>query len=208
MANRVFEEIDAQQHRGVFLILTGPTGAGKDTLLDKIILTRPNTIKIITTTTRAPRENENEGNPYHFTSHENFEHMIGAGEFFEWVEFRGELYGTTKQTLTDALSQHKDVVWRIDMKGVKNIKAKVQKMTKRTVFVFLMAPTIETLENRVKRAENEGSHRWHPDLVTWETNQYGDCDYLVVNTDDALESAVQQVITIMDSKRLEIINEE
>lgn len=207
MTKTVLEEIHDQQHRGVLLVLTGPTGAGKDTLLDKILLEHPNAIKIVTTTTRAPRAHESEGHPYHFVSREDFEHNIGIGEFFEWVEFRGELYGTTKSALEDALKTNKDVVWRIDMKGVKNIKAKVQKMTKRAVFVFLTAPTMEDLERRVKMAEPVGSNRWKPDLVAWEMHQYDDCEYLVVNTDDQLHTAVENVLAIMETKRCEIIED-
>ncbi len=204
MNRPVFDELADQKNRGVLLVLTGPTGAGKDTILDQILAVHSNAVKIVTTTTRAPRPLETEGHPYHFVSRREFEHKIGQNEFFEWVEFRGELYGTTKEALQNALDTNKDVVWRIDMKGVKNIKEKARTMTDRVVFVFITAPSMEILEERVKKAENGESGRWNPDIVMWELHQYDDCDYLVEN--DNLDHAVKLILDIMESKRSEIIH--
>lgn len=198
------EEIVSQHSRGVLLILTGPSGAGKDVVLDKILSHRPNTIKIITTTSRLPRPNETDGHPYHFVTREAFETMIGTGEFFEWVEFRGEFYGTTKKTLNDALASGHDVVWRIDVKGVKNIKDKVKKMTERAVFVFLTAPSMKILEQRVQNAPGDTSMRWNPSIVSWEMSQFDDCEYLVVNEENSLDKTVDSIVAIMDAKRHEI----
>lgn len=205
MKKSIAEEITDQQKRGVLLVLTGPTGAGKDTLFAQIQKKHPEINRIITTTSREKRPNESEGNPYYFVSQDTFETMIGEGKFFEWVEFRGHLYGTQKQTLEAAIHSGKDVIWHIDMKGVKNIKEKVKHMTNRAVFVFLAAPSVEHLENRVKKDEGKVVHRWNLALVSWEMEQYDDCDYLVVNYEDKLEKAVFDVLAIMETKRLEII---
>lgn len=208
MSKTVFDELSEQQHRGVLLVLTGPTGAGKDSVLNKILELNTHARKIITSTTRAPRDNETEGNPYHFLTKEEFEHKIGLGEFFEWVEFRGELYGTSKKALEDALQAGYDAIWRIDTKGVKNIKAKVQKITDRSVFVFLTASNMQELEERVRLAEGEDfATRWKPDLVAWELHQYDDCDYLVENQTNRLDETVKNVISILESKRQEIVKQ-
>lgn len=201
----IAEEIIEQRKRGVLLVLTGPTGAGKDALFAKLQEKNPSFGRVITTTSREMRPDEQEENPYYFISREKFEVLIEAGAFFEWVEFRGQLYGTQKKTLEQALTKNNDVLWHIDAKGVKNIKEKVKSMFPRCVFVFLAAPDVTSLEQRVQKDEGKVIHRWNKDLVSWELDQYDDSDYLVVNHDEALDLAVHQVLCIIEAKRLEII---
>lgn len=207
MGKPLSEEINDQSKRGVLLVLTGPTGAGKDTVFAKLLAYDPTLIKIITTTSRSMRNSESDGNPYYFISPEKFEQLIGEGVFFEWVEFRGAFYGTQRMTLDEALSKNSDVIWHIDAKGVKNIKDKVKEIAPRSVFVFITAPDVVTLEKRVRKDEGEGNitHRWVPSIVTWEMEQYDDCEYLVVNADDDLEKTVEKIKAIMDAKRMEIL---
>lgn len=199
------EEIADQKNRGVLLVLTGPTGAGKDALFAKLQEKNPTLGRIITTTSREMRPDEQEGNPYHFISRQEFEAMVAEGAFFEWVEFRGQLYGTQKKTLEKELAKNNDVIWHIDAKGVKNIKDKVKELFPRSVFVFLAAPDVAILEQRVKKDEGKAHHRWNKELVSWELDQYDDCEYLVINYDEALEKAVKEVLCIIDAKRCEII---
>lgn len=201
------DELVEQKKRGVLLVVTGPSGAGKDTILAEFIKRHPSAVKIVTTTSRAPRTGEQEGVAYHFLSRENFEQLIGAGEFFEWVEFRGELYGTQKKTLTDALAMGVDVVWRIEAKGVKNIKEKIKELVPRSVFVYVSAPSLADMKHRVFQAEGEEKAllRWNEPLVLWEMKQYRDCDYLVENQDDTLEDTIQTVEAIVTAKRVEIL---
>ncbi len=205
MKHQLSEEIDLQRKRNVLLVLTGPTGAGKDTVFKQMLNDTPSLVKIITTSSRKMRESEHEGSPYFFLSRDVFEQKIAEHAFFEWVEFRGELYGTQKQTLEDALHSGKDIIWHIDTRGVKNIKQKVSEMTERAVFVFLTAP-IDVLRNRVQHDEGEirFEERWHEPLVKWEMEQYDDCDYLVINEQEKLQETVRKIWSIMEAKRLEI----
>lgn len=205
MNKPIEQEIQEQEKRGVLLVLTGPTGAGKDALFQKLQERDPSVSRIITTTSRPMRPTESEGNPYFFIPRDTFEHMIAEHAFFEWVEFRGELYGTQKKTLEEALAKGVDVIWHIDAKGVKNIKEKVKQMVPRSVFVFLAAPEVGTLESRVRKDEGKVLHRWNPSLVVWEMEQYDDCDYLVVNHDGKLEQTTAQVLAIVEAKRREIL---
>lgn len=205
MEERINKELRNQKGRGVLLVLTGPTGAGKDTIFAQLMEQNPKIVKITTTSSRDKREGESEGNPYYFIPRSKFEQMIANGEFFEWVEFRGHLYGTQKQTLEKALKTGEDIIWHIDAKGIKNIKEKVKEMVDRSVFVFLTAPTVNTLKDRVKKDEEHlMHHRWNEPLVLWEMEQFDDCDYLVINEDGKLDQTLERVKAIIEAKRQEI----
>jgi guanylate kinase len=200
----IFSELASQQSRGILLVLTGPSGSGKDTVIGALSDSRPKLIKIVTTTSRKMREGEKESEPYHFISRDEFEKLIAEDAFFEWVEFRGELYGTQNKTLTEAFNSGKDVVWKIEAKGIKNTKEKIKRMMPRSVFIYLGAPDLDTLKNRVYAAEGENAHiRWNEALVLWELKQFDDCEYLVMNNDGEIEKTVQTVAAIIESKRVE-----
>lgn len=201
MKKSIQEEIQDQNKRGVFLVLTGPTGSGKDIVIEKLQEKLPNSIKITTITTRRMRDGESEAKPYHFISKEEFEAKIANHEFFEWVEFRGHLYGTPKSQIEIAINQDFDAILKIESKGVKNIKEKIKKMTDRSVFVFLATPHVNTLEERVK----EDRERWNRDIAVWEIEQYEICDYLVLNEDGKLHETIEKIKGIIETKRAEII---
>lgn len=203
----IFDEAAQQKSRGVLLVLTGPSGSGKDTVLARLQDRFPSMVKIVTTTSRPKRSKESEGHPYHFVSRDEFENLIAEGAFFEWVEFRGELYGTQKKTLMDALESGEGVIWKIEAKGVKNIKEKITQMVPRAVFVFLTTESVSMMRDRVRNDEGEegAKTRFNEPLVVWEMKQYQDCDYLVVNNDNDLEATVANIDAIMRAKRFQII---
>lgn len=206
MKKTINQEVQDQKTRSVFLVLTGPTASGKDTVFAKLKEKDPDLMHIITTTSRQIRPGESEGNPYYFIPRDEFENKIASHEFFEWVEFRGNLYGTQKKTLDESLNSGKDVIWHIEAKGVKNIYSKIKEMSPRSIFVYLSVSDINTLEERVRKDEKGiKTERWNPSLAQWEMEQYDDCDYLVVNDDGDLEKSVNKVLSIMEAKRLEII---
>lgn len=208
MKRTIQEEIQDQNQRNVLVILSGPTASGKDTVLQEIVKNNPKSTRVITTTSRQKRDGEEEGKPYFFIERTDFENKIANHEFFEWVEFRGQLYGTQKKTLEDALASGNDVYWKIEAKGVKNIKDKVKHMTNRSVFIYLAASDIHTLEERVRHDEQGiQTDRWNPALATWEMEQYDDCDYLVVNDNGNLADSVKKITDIIEAKRLEIIKD-
>lgn len=200
-------EIEDQKKRGVLLVLTGPSGSGKDTLIGELHAANPAIKKVITTTSRAMRDGEEEGKPYHFITREHFEQLIAQEAFFEWVEFRGELYGTQKKSLTEALASGGDAIWKMEAKGIKNIKDKIKQTIARSIFVYVTAPDVETLKARVYKAEGEEkAHlRWNESLVVWEMKQYEDCDYLLVNDEGKLQNATSQLQAIIEAKRREIL---
>lgn len=205
----LLQEINEQKARGVLLVLTGPSGAGKDSVIAELKKRHPHMNWVVTTTSRPMREGESEGHPYHFVSREEFERLIAEDAFFEWVEFRGQLYGTQEQTLLNAMKSGQDVVWKIEMKGVKNIKRKMKETIERSVFVFLTADSLDAMKQRVYTAmgEEQAQIRWNESLVVWEMKQYKDCDYLVINRDTFLEDTLEQIEAIIEAKRLEVLPE-
>ena len=211
MALRPFaEEIAAQKKRGVLTILTGPTCAGKDTVMKKLLEKRPNLTRMITTNSRPMRPGEAEGTDYHFVSREDFEKLISEDAFVEWVEYLGHFKGGQRVHLEEALKSGKDVIWRIDVRGVKNIRAKIEDMmedpdspVQSVVFIFLAPPDLETLDRRMKARGTENEQVWAEglNLAKWELEQYDDCDYLVVNEDTKLEEAVGVIESIIEANR-------
>lgn len=204
MKYSIWEEIEEQKKRKVFILLTGPTGAGKDALYKKLKDKLIDLVRITTTTSRDKRLIEEEGNPYYFVSKERFEEMVKNDELFEWVNFREAYYGTQKKTIEDAIKSEKDVIWMIETKGAVNVKEKIKYIADRIVYIFLTAPSIKDMENRVKKDEKNPEQRWNSSLVDWDLAQYENYDYLVVNEPDKLDEALHKVISIIETKRMEI----
>ncbi len=201
-------EIEAQKKRGVLIILTGPTAAGKDTIMKALLQKRANLIRMVTTNSRPVREGEVEGTDYHFVDREEFEKLISEDAFVEWVEYLGHYKGGQKKHLEEALASGKDVIWRIDVRGVKNIRTKIEEMVEdpessvqSAVFIFLAPPNLETLERRMRSRGTENEQVWAQglNLAKWEFEQFDDCDYLIINEDDKLEEAIKAAESIIEA---------
>jgi guanylate kinase len=110
----------------VLLVIAGPAGSGKSTLCDRLVQERPEFSRVVTTTTRAPREGEINGVHYHFFSPEEFRRKVAAGEFLEWAQVHGDhedrLYGTLKSSVLDPLTQGRNLVMSIDVQGVETLR--------------------------------------------------------------------------------------
>jgi guanylate kinase len=204
------EAVTEQKKRGVLIILTGPTAAGKDTIMRALLTKRPNLTRMVTTNSRPMRPGEQEGVDYHFVSREVFEQLLSDNAFIEWVEYLGHYKGGQKKHLEEALASGKDVIWRIDVRGVKNIRAKVEEMVddpespvKAAVFIFLAPPNLETLEKRMRARGTENEKVWVEglNLAKWELEQYDDCDYLVINEDDKVAGSVEIIECIIEATR-------
>ncbi len=189
--------------KGLLLILTGPTGSGKDAVIKKLIAKNPNIRKVVTTTTRSMRSGESEGEPYHFLTHDEFEQRVKNDAFFEHVEFRKELYGTQKVDLLPLLEKGVDLIWKIETQGVKLVKDKIKAAIPNSVFVFLTVSNIDDLRRRVIEADGEenGAARFDNSPVAWEMKQAKDCDFVILNDNGMLDVAVEKISDIIDSHR-------
>jgi len=191
-----------ENRKGVLLVLSGPTCAGKDEVMRSLLERNKNTQRLVTTNTRKMRLDEKEGVDYYFISKSEFEELISKGAFYEWVEYRGGYRGGQVKHVKKALKSGKDVIWRIEVRGVKNIRDKVKKMLPNSVFVMLVSP-IKILKMRSIRRSTESKKwmKWSMDMAKWELDQKEDFDYIVVNEEDKLNLAVEEVEKIIESTR-------
>jgi guanylate kinase len=194
----VREENQKQKKKGVLLVLSGPTCSGKDTVMRALLKRNRNMQRLVTTNSRPKRDDEKEGVDYYFITKDEFEKLIAEGAFFEWVEYRGHYRGGQKKHVIKALKSGNDVVWRIDVRGVKNIYSKVKEMVANSVFVMLVSP-IEILKKRSKRRETEDKkwEDWSINRAKWELAQREDFDQVVVNEEGKLEKTIREVEKIV-----------
>ena len=138
---------------GILFIISAPSGSGKSTLVSEVRRLVEGLDFSISYTTREPRGSEEDGREYHFTTRENFEAMIAAGEFLEWAEVFGNLYGTAGSALQHAADQGKDLLLDIDVQGALQVMRKAPE----AVSLFILPPSPQVLETRLRnRSQAEG----------------------------------------------------
>jgi len=199
------KELKEQDKRNLLIIISGPSCSGKDSVVQKLLKRNKNMARLVTTNSRAKRPGEKEGWDYYFVSRKEFERLIAEEAFYEWVEYRGSYRGTQKKHVKEALKTGKDVLWRIDVRGVKNIHDKVKKEIPNSVFIFL-TETLDVLKKRMKKraTETEQEFKWSINRAKWELNQYHTFDYMVRNVQGKLKETVQKVEDIIEAERRKI----
>lgn len=176
-------------------IISGPSGAGEDSII-KELEKRMNVRTIVTTTTRDMRPGESDGNPYHFISKEDFETLIKEDGLVEWAQqYNGQYYGVTKKEFEDITAEGKIGLWKIEYKGVQTAKEKFPNITA----IFIMAESLEVLEERIRRRSDvteeyinermEYTKEWlkHTEIY----------DYQVINRQNKLFDAVDDIENII-----------
>lgn len=183
--------------KGNLIIVSAPSGAGKTTLVAGALRRLQNLRPSVSYTSRAARQGEEDGQHYHFVTLEAFREMAGRGEFLEWAEVHGNLYGTSRSYVNQVLAAGSDVILTIDVQGAANARRAFPE----AISIFILPPSYETL---VERLETRGAN--HADdlrvrLVNalHEIEQYQYFDYLVVNDD--LEDAVRELAAIIVAAR-------
>ena len=191
--------IPTRFERGGFVfVLSGPSGAGKGTLVNRLMAARPECVFSISATTRPRRATiEQDGVQYEFVTREEFERRRAAGTFLEWAEVHGHLYGTPARFVDEHVAHGRVVVLDVDVQG----GASVRRARPDAVTVFIYPPSVDSLRRRLL-----GRHSDAPEVVETrlgnapgELAQYVHYDYLVVNDD--LEQAVSRLIAILDAER-------
>lgn len=181
----------------LLVVLTGPSGAGKDSILNALRQrNRPYHITV-TSTTRAPRAGERDGVDYYFVNHDAFEAMVRDGELLEHAMVYGQEKGVPKAPIREALAAGKDVLMRTDIQGARYIKSVVPG----AVTVFVTAPSREELERRLRDRATDSEEQVAVRLrtATEEMESAGEFDHVVVNDD--LERALRDVERILEHER-------
>ena len=189
-----------QKSRGSLFIVSAPSGAGKTTLCRQLVKTLPNLGFSVSFTTRHPRPGEVNDTDYTFISREDFRSKADRGEFIEWAEVHGELYGTSKPRVEALLAKGDDVILDIDTQGAMQIKRKFQD----GVYIFVLPPSLGVLRERLKTRktdpEEEIDRRFR--RATDEIKTYREYDYVIIN--DNLDDAVREFEAIIISRRSSI----
>jgi guanylate kinase len=192
----------ARQRRGLLIVLSSPSGAGKTTI-SRMLLDADNEIAMsVSATTRPMRPGEHEGKDYHFVSDDEFDRIIEDNEFVEWANVFGYRYGTPKQPVKDALREGRDILFDIDWQGARQLEPDFEGQL---VTIFLLPPSMAELEERL-RARGTDSEDVIADRMqraSDEISHWAEYEYVLVNDemDDCL-ARVRAIIAAERSKRV------
>lgn len=191
-------EILQRQGYPLLIVISGPSGVGKDTVLESMRRRRLPFHFVVTATSRPQRPGEVDGEDYFFVSREQFEAMIEHGELIEHALVYNQYKGIPKQQVQDALASGQDVIMRIDVQGA----ATVRRLYPEALLIFLTTRSEEELVGRLKSRETETPESLRLRLTTarQEFEQLGLFDYLVVNADGQLDEAVDTISAIIQAE--------
>lgn len=184
-------------HKGILMVLSGFSGAGKGTLMKKLLETYDNYALSVSMTTRQPREGERDGIEYFFSTKEAFEQRIEEGGLIEYAQYCGNYYGTPKAYVEEQLAKGKDVILEIEIQGALQIKEKFPE----ALLLFATPPSIEELEKRLRGRGTETEEVIRKRLLRAgeEAEGMDAYDYLVINDD--LERCVKEIHSIVNAAR-------
>lgn len=180
------------------IVIHGPSGVGKDTVIDRL-RERAHIHRATSTTSRPPRHYEEDGVHYHFVSEDEFQRKIDAGDFIEYARVYDQWKGVERREIDDSLSHGQDVIIRTDVQGARTWREKLEG----AVFVFLMAEDREALRNRLlsRGSEDEGSLAIRLAEFEAELADMNNNDYVVVNRHGRLEDAIDELVAIIEKER-------
>jgi len=183
--------------RGILFIVSAPSGTGKTTLVERLVGLTPGVEISRSFTSRAARAGESDGVDYHFVSRERFEQMREAGQFLEWAEIFGNLYGTGSAETERELAAGTDLILVIDVQGARQVRGRGVEATT----VFVLPPSFEVLEHRLRgrSKDSDAQIRRRLQVAREEVDAFPEYDYIVVNDD--LDGAVARLRAIVLAER-------
>ncbi len=198
--NKLSVSFDILKHYPLMIVISGPSGVGKDSVLRAMKKSELPIHHVVTVNTRAPRPDEKEGVDYFFVSREKFEDMIDNNELIEYSHVYDDYKGVPKSQIQDALDSGKDVVLRLDVQGA----AKIKKIYPQAISIFLLPDSQEDWYKRLggRRLGNEKDLDKRILTVKDELVQARDFDYLVVNEQNKLTQTVQKIEAIITAEHL------
>jgi guanylate kinase len=189
-----------QVRRGLLLVVSAPSGTGKTTLVERLVQLVPDLVLSRSYTSRPAREGETNGIDYNFVSRGRFEQMVAIGDFLEWASVFGNLYGTCASDVERHLAGGRDIVLVIDVQGARQVRERRMD----TVGVFVLPPSFEVLEQRLRGRSKDSEEAMQRRLqrARDEVAGFVDYDYVVVN--DELESCVERLRAIVLAERAKL----
>ena len=181
--------------RGNLYIISAPSGSGKTTLLQHLLRSSKDLKFSVSHTTRPPRQGEREGVDYFFVDRPTFMRIVERGEFLEWAEFNGQLYGTSREFVQEQLEAGRDVILDIEVQGARQVKAKVEG----AIAIFVLPPSFEELKRRLtaRMLESDDMIRRRLEIAKQEIRYYRDYDYIIIN--DILQNSIGLLESIVRS---------
>ncbi|MCA9969813.1 MAG: guanylate kinase [Anaerolineales bacterium] len=187
----------------LLIVISGPSGVGKDTIARQLIDRRPDSFYfVVTATTRPPRAGEVHGRDYFFLSTDEFAHMIEENELLEYAVVYNDYKGVPKQQIREALASGRDVVMRVDVQGA----ATIRKLVPNAIFIFLIAESEEAMVKRLRERKSETAEGLQLRIATarQELKRVNEFDYLVINPDCGQGEAVDDILSIMQAERCRV----
>jgi guanylate kinase len=185
--------------RGILLVLSSPSGAGKTTITRELVARDPNLRISVSVTTRPKRAGEIDGQHYHFISRERFDRMVASGELLEHATVFGNCYGTPRAPVESVLAAGGDIVSDIDWQGTQQLKSSVRGDL---VSVFVLPPSMAALEQRLRSRAQDSEEvvRARMAKSTDELSHWPEYDYIIVNRD--LEESIRCVQAVLAAERV------
>lgn len=192
----------SQSSNLLLIVLSGPSGVGKDAALIKMKMQGCPFHYVVTVTTRPPRAGEKEGVDYHFLSVEEFQQMREGGQLLEWAEVYGNYYGVPREEVVRGLSKGMDVIVKVDVQGVATIK----QILPQAVFIFLASPSMDELEGRLRQrcSESPADLALRLDKAREEIGSLPLFDYVIENHQDKLDDVISKVEAIVVAEKCRV----
>src|SRR5260370_4180052 len=194
---------DLQAHavarRGLMLVLSSPSGAGKTTLSRRLLDADPTVALSVSVTTRKQRPGEVDGRDYHFIDAQRFDAMVANGELLEWAQVFGHRYGTPRARVEETLAQGRDVLFDIDWQGTQQLR---EKAVRDLVSIFVLPPSIPDLERRLRTRAQDSDEVIHGRMAKAadEMSHWAEYDYVLINTN--IHPTFAEVRSILAAERL------
>ncbi|HEY8807186.1 MAG TPA: guanylate kinase [Candidatus Limnocylindria bacterium] len=184
--------------RGLLVIISAPSGGGKDAVIERLLPAVPDAVLYVTATSRKPRPGERHGKHYYFYEPEKFREEIEAGNFLEWSMVHGDFKGVRRDALAETLEQHRVVIVKPEPQGMRKIKA----LLPEALTIFIMPPSVESLRRRLLVRGTETPEQLDLRLRNAEIEMAAapEYDYVVVNEDDKLDDAVKEIASIIEKE--------
>ena len=190
--------------KGVMLVLSSPSGAGKSSICKSLMSLDKNLSLSVSTTTRKKRPNEKSGEDYIFVSTEEFENMLSNNNFIEYANVFDNYYGTVKSLVDNKINNGQDLIFDIDWQGAQQLR---EKMRENVVSIFILPPSKRELERRLKSRGQDSDEvvKKRMDGASAEITHWAEYDYVIVNED--LNKSVNAVLGILKAERMKRIRQ-